>query len=1732
MADDGTGTGRGHQRNILDVDFTGVITATAHLTIHPTNPSLRTIFLHASPLLTISNVTLSSPTSFTPLLPTPASYTLSNPFLPVTARDPPVDIKSHPEIKRKTWAAMGERDEGELAISVSGGWVRLVENRGAGQDGHVPVIGLAPIHVQIDYQLVVGGDVIEGIVFRRPGDGGDDYQIPHMFLSPTTYDAARIWTPCVDNLWERCTWELEFVVPRYLEAGEPDGEEEEHPILVVASGELIEQISHPNDPHKVIFYFIQTNPTSVQQIAFAAGPFQVLSIPTSTENAQKSIIAYCLPGDDTMDLLRNSTSFLPKAMTYYTTEFGSYPFTAYKAVFVSNPRTACFTSATLSILSSELLFPENIIDQAIETRRILSLALIQQWMGINIIQKSLSDTWLVNGLALYISSLFIRHLLGNNEYRFRLKRDIDKCVRLDQGDQWPLSMPGALEPPDANVLSFINLKAPLVLHILDRHLAKAGTTQGLSRVIPRVFLSALSDEMSGNLLSTQSFFRTCRKVSGLDLQTFQDQWVLGSGCPHFRFETTFIKKKFIVNLGVQQYQPSISNLEKLPNEKQRKQAAWKRPAPFFEGSLTVRIHEADGAPFEHVVDIKQQFKQFSLPFNTKYKRTRRSGHVAARYNKVKDDLAATEADDPEEARLLDADRAEIFSYPPWEDEEERREWRVAEWTEEQAEQMLEEGGGYEWLRIDPELEWLARFEFPEKPWCWISQLQGDRDVVAQLEAIHNMTTHMSPVISSELTRTVLVKNYYYRVRMEAARALVVYNNPECDYIGLFHLLKLFGTLYCYPSKEDDEGDLIHSRLKPKPNDFSNLTEYFLKKSFIAACSEMRDPATKKVWKVARQLLLDLLNSNDNTTNDYSDSSYLATLIAAIGNAFITGAGVNSTIGEHDREQERLLLVEATEAVERAMTMDRLTPSYHNVVTQAGLHTIFKTIFVGLQVNNPRPFLPYTREGNYEPVRRAAFDCLLLCRPPGRSVFLSNYLMDVINHDYSLTIRRHVARGLSESILMSLSVGEIPNAVAMPSILDVTAERDQKEIENEQTAIVKAVRREFGKKLELRQLVQDALLESFSQPDMEVKFAMLKLAEIIASSNAEPRPGNIITIQTPTLETAPVLTPKIRLSMGGTPSAGIVVESAEYGFPEMTQAPTSAPIKLVLNTNKKKDKPLPKAQAGGLSENDCKLIGMAIHKMMSDQKSLHFRVAVDPVRDGAPDYLTIIRHPMDLGTVTAKFNGGIYTTRQDFVDDIKLIIANSLKYNLAGSPMYKIAQTFERFFNKLWSTMENTMTAAAERSAPGRTMLSRVVPLPPPAVPVAPTPAVASRPSILMPPPPLPAPSAIKIKLKPSKSVTIDAKPTQLSPMAPPPVPYVPKALPDVVRISASSAEKENKKRKKESRSSVLDALLGEEVDAMEKAHRPGSFGLEELVDQPKKKSKTPSATPPPVARQMSPEKTKAKPVQLAPAAPTIVLKKQARVSANPTPVPVSKAPATAFATPPSMWPTPPSDLPPTVQNSSTFKAKRSVALLKVLFKVNPEVTLFFGRPVDPVRDGCPTYLDEIREPMDFGSIQKKIDRKSYKSMGDLAYDIELVFANCRQFNPPGYIPDLVSAIESAYWKEWPKAVSSKMTPDERKAMISLLVRAMKEPTAVIFLVAVDPVALGIPNYFEVIPQEDARDLSLIRGKLNKQYTTFRQVDDDIDLMVENAKVFNEEGDVFDAAVAFQKWWNVQRSRMD
>lgn len=497
-------------------------------------------------------------------------------------------------------------------------------------------------------------------------------------------------------------------------------------------------------------------------------------------------------------------------MTFYTTEFGSYPFGSYKMVFVDDHHIPRHDTATMAIVSVDLLHGEDAIDQLYETRQQLAHALACQWSGINILPKVWSDTWLVNGLGLYMAAQFLRKLLGNNEYRFRLKKDMERTVSLDDGKMPPVCMPTQHEPPDPASLPFINLKAPIILHILDRRLGKSGTSLGLSRVLPKLFLTAISGEMANNALSTHAFLRTCRKVSGVDLRRFAEQWIYGSGCPAFSFTASFNRKKMAVEIHMRQDCPAY-----LEDEVHR---ALFKPVELFEGQMTIRIHEADGTPYEHVLDIRAHEKRFEVPFNTKYKRVRRNTKRYLARQQAAQAAAEGDAEAAEAMGMVDIS----FGLDIWEKERERELWKVADWTEDDENVM--NGATYEWIRMDADFEWISSITFSQPDFMWVSQLQRDRDVVAQLEAVNALAKMPNPIVSSTLTKTVLVTNYFFRIRCEAAMALLTVRFPfSCLALRanaegfMLYSARLGDTISsaCFTSSSSSSGTATSPKTPPK-----------------------------------------------------------------------------------------------------------------------------------------------------------------------------------------------------------------------------------------------------------------------------------------------------------------------------------------------------------------------------------------------------------------------------------------------------------------------------------------------------------------------------------------------------------------------------------------------------------------------------------------------------------------------------------------------------------------------------------------------------------------------------------------------------------------------------------------------------------------------------------------------------------------------------------------------------
>lgn len=66
----------------------------------------------------------------------------------------------------------------------------------------------------------------------------------------------------------------------------------------------------------------------------------------------------------------------------------------------------------------------------------------------------------------------------------------------------------------------------------------------------------------------------------------------------------------------------------------------------------------------------------------------------------------------------------------------------------------------------------------------------------------------------------------------------------------------------------------------------------------------------------------------------------------------------------------------------------------------------------------------------------------------------------------------------------------------------------------------------------------------------------------------------------------------------------------------------------------------------------------------------FRTPVDPINLGIPDYLDIIKTPMDMGTIEKKLRKGEYSDPWEYVDDVWLMFDNAWLYNRKTSRVYR------------------------------------------------------------------------------------------------------------------------------------------------------------------------------------------------------------------------------------------------------------------------------------------------------------------------------------------------------------------------------------------------------------------------------------------------------------------------------
>jgi transcription initiation factor TFIID subunit 2 len=287
--------------------------------------------------------------------------------------------------------------------------------------------------------------------------------------------------------------------------------------------------------------------------------------------------------------------------------------------------------------------------------------------------------------------------------------------------------------------------------------------------------------------------------------------------------------------------------------------------------------------------------------------------------------------------------------------------------------------------MDADFEWIGKIHLVMPLYMYISQLQQDRDIVAQYESMRYLLgSNPHHVSLSILVKTLVDDRYFWGIREMAADGLAICAKDKWRDIGQFHLIKAFRYLFC-----------VDGTNMPQSNDFSDRRNFVLQCAIPRAMAKLRDVEGKVPMSV-RQFFVDLLKFNDNSNNTidddesgeillYSDNHYIATLINCLADSLIASHrepqpsytfsfgddDPMDTVDDLDAGFEKLAIGQ----IERHRRIDEWDPSYQNLYSVTALDCLQRLTVAGIVKDKTAEVMKYVRSGNADNVRLAAWRCL-------------------------------------------------------------------------------------------------------------------------------------------------------------------------------------------------------------------------------------------------------------------------------------------------------------------------------------------------------------------------------------------------------------------------------------------------------------------------------------------------------------------------------------------------------------------------------------------------------------------------------------------------------------------------------------------------------------------------------------------------------------------------------------
>ncbi|XP_052882930.1 transcription factor GTE4-like isoform X2 [Gossypium arboreum] len=108
---------------------------------------------------------------------------------------------------------------------------------------------------------------------------------------------------------------------------------------------------------------------------------------------------------------------------------------------------------------------------------------------------------------------------------------------------------------------------------------------------------------------------------------------------------------------------------------------------------------------------------------------------------------------------------------------------------------------------------------------------------------------------------------------------------------------------------------------------------------------------------------------------------------------------------------------------------------------------------------------------------------------------------------------------------------------------------------------------------------------------------------------------------------------------------------------------------------------------GMGNKFFKSCSSLLERLMKHKHGWVFNSPVDVKGLGLHDYYSVIKHPMDLGTVKTRLGKNWYKSPREFAEDVRLTFQNAMTYNPKGQDVHVMAEQLSKIFEGKWASIE-------------------------------------------------------------------------------------------------------------------------------------------------------------------------------------------------------------------------------------------------------------------------------------------------------------------------------------------------------------------------------------------------------------------------------------------------------------